>query len=78
LPGVKGTPEAHKEFVKFAWKDAGDLFGEELAGVGEGFELEGVAGGIEEEHGGLFADLAFEAGVGLDDEFDFGRADAFG
>ncbi len=54
------------------------LFGEELGEVGEGFELEGVAGGVEEEHGGLFADLAFEAGVGFDDEGDVGGADAFG
>ncbi len=54
------------------------LLGEELGEVGEGFELEGVAGGVEEEHGGLFADLAFEAGIGLDDEVDVGRAGAFG
>jgi len=33
---------------------------------------------IEEEHGGLFADLTFEAGVGLDNEGDVGSADALG
>ena len=54
------------------------LFGEELAEVGEGFEFEGVAGGVEEEHGGLFSNFAFEAGVGLDDEGDTGGFDAFG
>jgi hypothetical protein len=59
-------------------RGVGDLFGEELVEVGEGLELEGVAGGVEEEHGGLFAGLAFEAGVGFDDKFDIGRADAFG
>ena len=33
------------------------------------FELDGVTRRIEEEHGGLFARLAFEADVWLDDEF---------
>ena len=55
-----------------------ELFREEVAGVGEGFELEGVAGGVEEEHGGLFAELAFEADLGLDDEGDVGGAEAGG
>ena len=35
-----------------------------------GFEFEGVAGGVEEEHGCLFARKAFEADIGFDDEFD--------
>ena len=35
----------------------------------KGFELERVAGGVEKEHGRLFAGLALESGVGLDDEF---------
>src|SRR5271170_2142134 len=48
------------------------LFCEELTDVGECFELERVACGVEEEHGGLFADLALEAYVGLDDEVNFG------
>jgi len=51
---------------------------EELGEVGEGFELEGVAGGVEEEHGGLLADFALEADVGLDDEGDVGGLDAGG
>jgi hypothetical protein len=54
------------------------LFGEELREVGEGFELEGVAGGIEEEHCRLLADFALEAGVGFDDEVDAGGAEALG
>ena len=52
--------------------------GEELAEVGEGLELEGVAGGVEEEHGGLLADLIFKAGGWFDDEGDVGGANAFG
>ena len=32
-------------------------------------ELDGVAGWVEEEHGGLFAGLALEANMRLDDEF---------
>jgi hypothetical protein len=51
---------------------------EELGEVGEGFELEGIACGVEEEHGGLLAGLAFEAGIGLDDEGYVGGADAVG
>ena len=54
------------------------LLCEELADVGEGFELEGVAGGIEEEHGCLFANLTLEADAGLDDKGDAGAAKAFG
>ena len=54
------------------------LFGEELTKVAEGFELKCVAGGVEEEHRGLLADLAFKAGVGLDDEGDARSADALG
>jgi hypothetical protein len=54
------------------------LLGEELAEVGEGFEFKGVAGGVKEEHGRLLAYLAFEAGVGLDDEGDVGGAEAVG
>jgi hypothetical protein len=54
------------------------LLCEELREVGEGFELEGVAGRVEEEHGGLFTDLTFEASIGLNDEFDTCGADATG
>jgi len=54
------------------------LFGEELSDVGECFELESIACGIEEEHGCLFADLAFEADIGLDDEGDACAAKAVG
>ena len=46
------------------------LLGEELAEICKRFEFEGVAGGVEEEHGGLFADFALEAGVWLYDEGD--------
>lgn len=42
------------------------LLGEDLGHVSEGFELEGVAGGVVEEHGGLLADLALKADVGFD------------
>src|SRR6202034_2705072 len=74
----QSTTDARKKSVKFPGKDEAGLFGEELGEVGEGFELEGVAGGVEEEHGGLLAGLAFEAGVRLDDEGDVGGADALG
>ena len=46
------------------------LFCEKLADVLEGFELEGVAGWVEEEHGRLFAGQAFEADIRFDDKMD--------
>jgi hypothetical protein len=46
------------------------LFCKELIDVLEGFELEGIAGGVEEEHGRLFAGQAFETDIGFDDEMD--------
>ena len=46
------------------------LFCEKLTDILEGFELEGVAGRVEEEHGGLFAREVFEADIGFDDKFD--------
>ncbi len=46
------------------------LFCEKLFDVPEGFELEGIAGRVEEEHGCLFTGKAFEADIGFDDEFD--------
>jgi hypothetical protein len=52
------------------------LFGEELADIGKRFELEGIACRVEKEHGGLFADLALEAKVWLDDEIDARTAKA--
>ncbi len=48
------------------------LFGEDLAHIGEGLELERIAGRIEEEHRRLLADLALEADIGRDDEADAG------
>jgi hypothetical protein len=56
----------------------GHLFCEELGEVVEGFELEGIACGVEEEHGGLLADFALEACVWLDDELCFGGLHAGG
>ena len=48
----------------------GSLLGEELfLNVFEGFDLDGVAAGIQEEHGALFAGLAFESYVGLYDKW---------
>ena len=47
-----------------------ELFGEQLSNILEGFELKCIAGGIEKEHGGLFARQSFEADIGLDDETD--------
>src|ERR1700678_2884024 len=49
---------------------------EELADVGEGFELERIACGVEKEHGRLLPDFALEADLGLDDEGDAGAAKA--
>ena len=49
-----------------------------MAYVGEGFELQGVAGWIEEEHGRLLADLATKADMGFDDEVDAGGAETVG
>jgi hypothetical protein len=54
------------------------LLCKELADIGEGFEFEGIACGIEEEHGCLFADFAFEADVGLDDKSGSGVAETLG
>ena len=48
----------------------GELFGEQLGDILEGLKLEGIAGGIEEEHRGLFTGHSFEADIGLDDEWD--------
>jgi len=55
-----------------------ELLSEHLRHVGEGFELEGVSGRIVEEHGGLFADFALEADVGLDLEDLAGLFEAVG
>ena len=41
-------------------------------------ELDGVAGRVEEEHGGLFAGFAIEADVWLDDEVGAGGLQALG
>src|SRR6266851_2362349 len=54
------------------------LLGEQLTDVGECLELESVAGGIEEEHGGLFACFALEPDVGFDDEGDACAAQTIG
>src|SRR5277367_6778002 len=47
---------------------AGSSAREELVEVFEGLHLDRVAGGVAEEHRRLFADLALETYVGLDDE----------
>ena len=53
--------------------------GEQLPGdVGEGFELQGVACGVEQEHCRLFAGFAGEAGVGGDDKLDARRREMVG
>jgi len=44
------------------------LFGEDLAHIGEGFELKRISRRIEEEHRRLLADLALEAHMRLDNE----------
>ena len=41
-------------------------------------ELDGVAGGVEEEQGGLFAGFAFETDVWLDDEVGAGGLQTLG
>jgi hypothetical protein len=56
----------------------GELLGEDLGHVGEGFELKSVAGGVVEEHGSLFADFALEADVGFDFELLAGGLEAGG
>ena len=55
-----------------------ELLREELCWIGEGFELESVSGRVEEEHRGLFADLAFEADMRFDDERDASGGEALG
>jgi hypothetical protein len=40
----------------------------------ESFDFDGIAAGIQEEHGALFAGLAFESHVRLDDERDLRTA----
>ena len=42
------------------------------------FEFNGVAGRVEEKHGGLLAGFVFEADVGFDDEFGAGGLHAIG
>jgi hypothetical protein len=44
------------------------IFCEQLADVGEGLEFERIARRVEKKHCRLFARLALEADVGLDDE----------
>ena len=66
------------ELTRYPADDPTGLLGEELRHIGEGFELERVAGGVIEEHGGLFADFAFEADVGFDLEVDAGVTGAVG
>lgn len=41
---------------------------EELGGISEGLKLQGISGGVEEEHRPLLTRLALESQVGLDDE----------
>ena len=50
---------------------------EQVRGVGHRLELERVAGGIEQEHGGLLTGLAFEADRGLDHELDVRQPEPF-
>ena len=66
------------DFLSIGWQAFIWLFGEELREIGEGLELEGISGGVEEEHCGLLTDLAFEACVGFDDEFHTCGTDALG
>ena len=47
------------------------LLREQLPDVTECLELQGVTAGIEQEHGRLFADLAFKANAGFNDERGF-------
>ncbi len=54
--------------------DAGNLSGEQLAHVGESFELERVAARVEHKERGLLADLTLEADSGFNDERDTGGA----
>jgi hypothetical protein len=46
------------------------LFGKQLTDILEGFKLQRIAGGVEEEHRCLFAREAFEPDIGFDNEFD--------
>ena len=57
---------------------AGALLSEQSAHIRKGFELDCVARRIHKKHGGLLADFAFEARVGLNhklgtNRFKFGR-----
>ncbi len=52
------------------------LFCEELADIGERFELKSVSCGIEKEHRSLFADLSLETNVRLDDEGSAGTTES--
>lgn len=53
------------------------LLREDLAHVLEGFELKGVAAWVEQEHGGLLANLAFESDVGFNYELGSEVSQAF-
>ncbi len=48
------------------------LVREELSQIRERLEFERIAGGVQEEHGGLFPHLTCEPGVRFDDECDAG------
>ena len=48
----------------------GLLSRKQLADIGEGFQLDGVAGGVVEEHGRLLAGLALETDIGRNQEID--------
>jgi hypothetical protein len=53
------------------------LFCEYLAHVAERLEFEGIAGRVQEEHGGLFAYFPLEANMRLNDEFRIGALEVF-
>ena len=52
------------------------LLGEELAHILEGLEFEGIAARVEQEHGGLLANLSFESNVRFDHKFGTERLEA--
>src|SRR5699024_717202 len=70
---VRMTSWTRPAFVDGGAESTTGLRGEDLRLVGEGLELQGVAGRVEEEHRPLLAGLALEAEVGLDDELRPGR-----
>src|SRR5690606_14789940 len=67
-PAPSQSPQAPRATRMPGSRTSRALLGEQLAQILERLEFQGIAAGIEQEHGRLLAHLALEAHIGLDDE----------